>query len=212
MNSYNIKIIELNSDRKLIYAVKQAGIKTYHPKGRWNGYGYEQLPLVAEITSLAEMRRFNKIKLEIEAKKSNSVSKKPQSVQEKKIAWAKRLIKLVGDEYDITLKDAIDIADAKMDYKEQKINEMWERNIRSYSRRRQQLINKMSRENPLRRIEDKAHAYAIMEAHLRHTDTAYDAYLKEAHELEECGEIDRGSAKEYAYDAISNPDFYEKWF
>lgn len=72
---YKTKVIELNSDRKLINRVKKAGINTYHPNGMWNGYGYEQLPLVAEITSLSEMRRFNKIKKELKEERQREKEK-----------------------------------------------------------------------------------------------------------------------------------------
>lgn len=58
-------IRELKSDRKLIYAVKKAGIKTFNPKGEWNGYGYERLPLVAEINNEDEAKLFAKLKRKV---------------------------------------------------------------------------------------------------------------------------------------------------
>ena len=66
MGNYKSKSIPLNGNRKLINVVKKAGLKTYHPKGCWNGFGYEMLPLEVEINSLSEMRKFNKIKRELE--------------------------------------------------------------------------------------------------------------------------------------------------
>ena len=67
MNPYKEKIIPLGSDRRFIYALKKAGIECFHPRGAYNGYGYVQLPMAARITSLSEMRKYNKIKREIEA-------------------------------------------------------------------------------------------------------------------------------------------------
>ena len=64
---YQPKVISLQGNRRLQNAVKKAGLKTVHPQGRFNGYGYEKLPLAVEIHSLGEMRKYNKIKREIEA-------------------------------------------------------------------------------------------------------------------------------------------------
>ena len=68
--------------------------------------------------------------------------------------------------------------------------------------RREKLINKMQRENPLRRIIDYDHALAIIDASERHNSTPYDKFLKQAHELERYGEIERGTAKEWAREQI----------
>ena len=60
----------------------------------------------------------------------------------------------------------------------------------------------MQRENPLRRIIDYDHALAIIDASERHNKTPYDKFLKQAHELERYGEIERGMAKEWARQQI----------
>lgn len=198
MKEYKTKQIQLNSDRRLIYRVKEAGIKTIHPKGKWTRYGYEKLALVAEITSLREMRLFNKIKRELE----ELPPPKKKTYEEKKLAWCRRLIRLVGDEYELTLEDAIDIADSKIEDKYDRIAELDKRQDERYSCKRDKLISKMERENPLRYIKDVYHARSIMNAHDRHTRTPYEAYLKEAHYLEEEGLLEKGMAKDYAYDMI----------
>ena len=191
---YKTKTIPLNGDRRLIYRVKKAGIQTLHPRGDWNGYGYTQLPLVAVINSLSEMRKFNKIKRELELEPPT----RKLSEEEKKMKWAKRLMRLVGDEYDLTLEKALDIADEKIAYKEQQIERLEDRQFeRGYSEKREKYIKKIERSNPLRRIDSVQHARAIMGAHHRHKDTDYDKLLAAAHKLEDEGLLERGDAKRY---------------
>lgn len=208
---YKAKTIPLNSDRRLIYAVKKAGIHTYHPQGSWNGYGYETLPLVAEITSLSEMRKFNKIKKELEQKPRPKV----KTDEEKKLAWAKRLVRLLADDddYNLTVEEALEIADEKVNYHIERINELKDRQYKQNSVRRDSLINKLSRQNPLRYIKDEYHAHKIMDAHHRHHDTCYDYYLREVHEMEEDGELEKGYAKEYAMDMLKygHSDLIDPW-
>ncbi len=188
----------LNSNRKLINAIKKAGIETYHPEGRWNGYGYERLPLVAKIKSLGEQRKFNKIKKEIIAYQEEH-PKKEKTMEEVIETWAKRLVKLynptVEDDEKLTLEEAKEIAWEKLKYQNEQINKMIERQYeRGYSIRREKLIDKMERANPLRYIKDAEHACRIVEAHNRHT-SGYDRDLAEAHELEDSGEIEKGTAR-----------------
>jgi hypothetical protein len=109
-------------------------------------------------------------------------------------AWCKRLSKLTG----ITIEEARAIADEKLAYKQEKINMMIERSFDRPSRMRDKLIAKMERENPLRRIEDAAHAQAILEASNRHKNTNYEDKLDEARELAQRGDIDHSYVKEYA--------------
>ena len=198
MREYKTKIVELNSDRRLINAVKKAGINTYHPTGRWNGYGYDQLPLVAQITSLSEMRKFNKIKKEVE----DRPAPKKKTEEEIRMAWAKRLVKLIDDPDEVTLEEALEIADEKTAYKDEKINEMCNRQYERYSVKREKLINKMRRANPLRRIKDQSHAWMILNASRRHNCTGYEAYLEEGHWMEDTGSLEKGTAKAYPYDMI----------
>lgn len=111
---YKEKEINLYGNRRLINAVKKAGLKTYNPTGEWNGYGYERFPLHVIIRSVGEMRKFNKIKKELE---QNPVKAKTE--EEKIISWCRRLSKLTG----IDETEARQIADEKIDYKMQKIEE-----------------------------------------------------------------------------------------
>ncbi len=197
---YKVHDEELHSDRRLIHRVKKAGIHTYHPKGRWNGYGYEQLPLVARITSLSEMRKFNKIKREL----AKEPPPKVLTEEEKMEAWAKSLVRKLKDtEYAIDYEEAKDIAVEKLNYQTDRIYNLMERQVTErFSKKREKLINKLERENPLRRITDTGHAIAIVEASERHNNTDYEEYLEEYHEFEEEGEVVKGYAKEYARRAI----------
>ena len=190
MSEYKKKIISLNGNRKLIYAVKKEGLKTLHPCGKWNGYGYEKLPLAVSIESLGEMRRFNKIVREVEHKPAPK-----QKTEEEKIeAWSRRLARLTN----ITVKEAIEIAKEKIEYKEQKIEEVENRQYEHYSHQRATLISKMRRENPLRYIKDADHAFNILLASHRHNCTNYDDKLEEGRELANVGIIDRSEVKDYA--------------
>ena len=124
-------------------------------------------------------------------------------------SWAKRLVKLLPEEEGIDLDDAKAIAHAKLQYKEKQIAYLEARQQEQMktsgrtSKKREQLIEKIKRSNPLRRIEDETHARRILAAHYRHTDTAYDFELEELHELEERGVIERGNARELARTRIS---------
>ena len=48
-------------------------------------------------------------------------------------------------------------------------------------------------------IDDK---YNLIDASNRHNTTPYDKFLQQAHELERYGEIERGTAKEWARQQI----------
>ncbi|GEM_PF-4504976 len=62
MKEYKSKVISLDGNRKLQNALRKAGLNLFNPRGGWNGYGYDRLPLAVNITSLSEMRKYNKIK------------------------------------------------------------------------------------------------------------------------------------------------------
>lgn len=191
---YNGTYLSCCGNRKLINAVKKAGLITFTPVGEWNGYGYNKLPAAAKITSVADLKKFNSCVKEIEEK---PVKTKTQT--DKKTAWVKRLHKLTSCGLDV----AEQIAEEKLSYKEEKISEMEARQYEHYSVKRAVLIRKMERENPLRRIENKEHAMAILAAHDRH-NTDYDRKLKAIHELEHDGLIDKGNAKEMAHTMTYN--------
>lgn len=199
MKNYQTKLISLNGNRKLINAVKKAELGTVNPQGDWNGYGYEKLPLHVVINSLSEMRKFNKIKNELEGK---TESKSTQSEEEKILTWAKRLVKLT----EISLDEALEIANEKLQYKEKQIRELESRQSEHDSAKRQKLINKIERSNPLRRIEDKTHAIAILAASKRHKSSNYEDNLEEGRDLAAIGEIDKSEVKEYAHRNIKYYD------
>ena len=131
---------------------------------------------------------------EILNQKKKTVKNALKTAEQKIENWCRRLCKLTS----ITMEKAKEIAKEKIDYKYQKINEMIERQAEHYSVKRQSLINKMTKANPLRRIENVEHAQAILSASYRHNETCYDEYLNEAHELIEDGFLEKGTAKEYA--------------
>lgn len=190
MADYKAKTLPLNGDRKLINACKKAGLTTFHPKGEWNGYGYEQLPLVVTISSLSDMRKYNKIVKELAA-----ATPKPTLTYEEKIAkWVARLAKLT----DITIEEAQEIADEKLEYKQEQIQKLEDRQYEHYSVKRQILINKIERSNPLRYIKNSEHAYNILGAHERHTQTNYEELLEQGAEMAQYGEIDKDEVHEYA--------------
>ncbi len=199
VREYKAKTISLNSDRKLINAVKKAGLETFHPRGRFNGYGYPQLPLAVQIMSVGDMRKFNKIVKILEEAEKAAKPEKVLTFEERKERWAKRLAKLTG----VTFEKALEIADEKLEYHDQRIEDLQERQAEHYSKRRQTLINKLYRENPLRYIKDEGHAADIISASKRHNRTDYDLFLQIIHNLEDEGRIGRGHAKELAYQLLN---------
>ena len=126
--------------------------------------------------------------------------KKIKSDEEIRDEWARSLVK--KSKNAVSFEDAQSIAEEKLKYKEDRIDAMWSRQDERYSVKREKLINKMKRENPLRRIIDYDHALAIIDASERHNKTSYDKFLQQAHELERYGEIERGTAKEWAREQI----------
>jgi len=98
----------------------------------------------------------------------------------------------------ISFDDCEEIAEEKLDYKEAQIDKMDCLQCERYSQKRATLLRKMERENPLRRIKDKAHAEAIISAQTRHKSTNYEDKLEEGREMAKMGLLDRGDVKEYA--------------
>ncbi len=175
MTEYKEKVISLNKNQKLVNACKKAGIDVFNPQGEFNGYGYTKLPAHARITSVAEMRKFNKIRSEITGEV------KPELTEEEKIdKWCDRLVKLTG----ITFDEAKKIALEKLDYKQDRINLLLSRDDKSISKQRNKLISKVERENPLRYIKDKEHANAVLAASYRHNNTNYESALDEGRGFE----------------------------
>lgn len=166
----------------------------YHTYGdNYNGYGYQDHYHEYYLTA-----KDGKAFLELLNGKK-ATTKKVKSDEEVRDEWARQLVK--KSKNAVSFEDAQAIAEEKLKYKDERIDAMWSRQDERYSVKREKLINKMQRENPLRRIIDYDHALAIIDASERHK-TQYDNLLQEAHELERYGEIERGTAKEWAREQL----------
>ena len=169
----------------------------YHTYGdNYNGYGYQNHYHEYYLTA-KDGKAFIEM---LNGKKTTE--KKVKSYEEVRDEWARSLVR--KSKKAISFEDAQSIAEEKLKYKEDRIAAMWSRQDERYSVKREKLINKMQRENPLRRIIDYDHALAIIDASNRHNKTPYDKFLQEAHELERYGEIERGTAKEWAREQIKS--------
>lgn len=167
----------------------------YHTYGdNYNGYGYEDHYHEYYLTA-KDGKAFIEL---LNGKKATT--KKIKSDEEIRDEWARSLVK--KSKNAVSFEDAQIIAEEKLRYKDERIAAMWSRQDERYSVKREKLINKMKRENPLRRIIDYDHALAIIDASNRHKKTSYDKFLQQAHELERYGEIERGTAKEWAREQI----------
>ena len=165
----------------------------------YNGYGYADhtymyLLTLKDAKILQEMIDGKKKKTRIVLTEEEKVNK-----------WAARLAKLTG----ISLENALMVAEDKTSAKLRDIERLEERQFDRYSVRRQKQINKIERSNPLRRIKDEAHAWAILKAYMRHNYSDYDYLLEAGREMAEMGEIDREDVKAYArsnYSSFSSID------
>lgn len=129
------------------------------------------------------------------------VAKKVKTWEDVRDAWARSLVR--KSENAVTFEEAQQMAEEKVDYKNDRISAMISRQFeRGDSVKRGKLIAKMERENPLRPIKDYDHALAIIAASKRHNNTAYDDLLSEAHDMERYGDIEPGTAKEWAREQI----------
>lgn len=193
---YKIKVISLEKDRKLINKVKKVGLICENPTGEWNGYGYEKLPLAVIIFSIGQMRVFNKLKKERETERIKENNKPKKDPKDPKDAWVKRLNKLTG----VPVEECLLIADEKLEYKEDQISRLVDRQVERFSHRRQKLINQIERSNPLRYIKNEEHAWAILAASYRHNNSDYESKLQLIHKYEADYPltIEKGEAKELA--------------
>ena len=153
----------------------------------YNGYGYQHHHYYYMMSAY----QFNKIRKMLTAQSDTKIEKKPV---DKVAQWCNRLVKFTG----ITLEDARQIADEKLAYQDECIAEVEERQQKRYSLQRSKLISKMKRENPLRRIVDADHAYAILSASRRHNNTNYDSLLEEYRDEANMGNIDHIDVRELA--------------
>lgn len=171
---------------------KNVDYRTYG--ANYNGYGYQDHYHEYYLTA-KDGKAFVEL---LNGKKTTT--KKVKSDEEVRDEWARSLVRKSKNE--VSFEDAQTIAEEKLNYKDERIAAMWSRQDERYSVKREKLINKMKRENPLRRIIDYDHALAIIDASNRHNKTSYDKFLEQAHELERYGEIERGTAKEWAREQI----------
>ena len=171
---------------------KKIEYRTYG--ANYNGYGYQDHYHEYYLTA-KDGKAFMEL---LNGKKAPE--KKVKTYEEVRDEWARSLVR--KSKKAVTFEDAQIFAEEKLKYKEDRIAAMWSRQDERYSIKREKLIKKMKRENPLRRIIDYDHALAIIDASERHNKTPYDKFLQEAHELERYGEIERGTAKEWAREQI----------
>jgi hypothetical protein len=196
MKSYHIittKAKEINGVYRMAGKVKEiinsSKISEDREGSNYNGYGYVDwtITYVINDTGARKLRKFLK-----EKEKEN----KPKRLtsEEKQEKWCKRLVKLTN----IDIEDAREIADEKLEYQEKQIRALNDRQCERYSTKRQKLINKIIRQNPLRRIEGEEHVEAILAASNRHNNSDYEFQLEKGRELAEEGEIDYSEVRNYA--------------
>lgn len=168
----------------------------YHTFGdNYNGYGYQERYHDYYLNA-KDGKAFVEM---LDGKKK--VVKKVKTWEDVRDAWARSLVR--KSENAVTFEEAQQMAEEKVDYKNDRISAMISRQSeRGDSVKRGKLIAKMERENPLRPIRDYDHALAIISASKRHNNTAYDNLLSEAHDMERYGDIEPGTAKEWAREQI----------
>lgn len=174
-------------DRKVDYCTYGAN---------YNGYGYTDHYHEYYLTA-----KDGKAFLELLKKKKPTV-KKVKTWEDIRDAWARSLVR--KSENEVSFEEAQMMAEEKVNYKNDRISAMESRQFeQGYSIKREKLIAKMKRENPLRPIKDYDHALAIIASSHRHNDTSYDDLLEQAHYMERLGDIERGTAKEWAREHIN---------
>ena len=168
----------------------------YHNFGdNFNGYGYQD-HYHDYYLNAKDGKAFIEM---LDAKKK--VTKKVKAWEDVRDAWARSLVR--KSENAVTFEEAQQMAEEKVDYKNDRISAMISRQCeRGYSGKRGKLIAKMESENPLRPIKDYDHALNIIAASKRHNNTIYDSLLNEAHDMERYGDIEPGTAKEWVREQI----------
>lgn len=195
----------LYGDRKKINACKKVGLPLHNPRGEWNGYGFERLPMAVTLSTIGEVRKFNKICKELAEYKEKP--KKTRSPQEKIESWCKKLSLLT----EIPIEEARNIAQEKIDYFDRNVEKRFSSaqayEPRGVTARYPAWVKQAEKEYhrfyedesiALRRIKDKEHAYAILSASKRHNNTAYESRLEEGKELAKIGDIEISEVRDYA--------------
>lgn len=163
----------------------------------FNGYGYKDH---FHDYFLKSAKAAQQLQLMLEEKKTKDKKTVKTEAEVIKV-WAKRLVSLLKGNplFDsLTLSEAEEIAREKLVYKAGRISEMEDRQYERYSYSREKLITQMKRENPLRRIANVEHAYAIIEASRRHGLTDYEDLLDSYKSLAKTGQIAREDVREMA--------------
>lgn len=180
---------------KIKDVIMESKIGEEHHGSNWNGYGYRDRYNDYFVSSADG----GKILAFLDGQKS--MKKTARTWEQLRAAWARRLVRLLTDVQGYEWVDtdtAQSIADEKYNYKFRQIRKVEERQHEHYSARRESLIRKLKRENPLRRIEDTNHAIAIIQASRRHNNSDYEILLNEYREEAACGLIDKSEVKEMA--------------
>lgn len=182
--------------------VKEHQLTSYSYGLDYNGYGYS-----THVHRYLMRPKDAKKLLEL-----LSVPPKKKTKTDPKAAWCRRLAKLTG----IQLAQAEHIADVVLEAKMRRIQDLEQRQYQQrYSSKREKLINKIWRENPLRRIKNTEHAYSVLQAFVRHNSSDYEEQLQEAKELAQEGRLEWNEVKNYArnhtfyYDDV-NSYFFDK--
>ena len=170
--------------------INRHAIKTKVIHSGWNGYGYTE----HNYCYLLRPKDAKTLVAMLEEHEAERV-KKQKTPEEKKEAWARQLVRYTN----ICEEDALEIADEKLAAKKARIDELYRRQFRErYSSRREKLIGKLERANPLRRIENEEHAFRILAASVRHNHSNYDDMLEEAKNKAGWGEISYDEVRSYA--------------
>jgi hypothetical protein len=184
-------------------AAREAGLVVDNPLGEFNGYGYDRLPLAVVVIDDDQLNIVKKIHAETAEKMAKRKPAKRRTPEQKIESWCKRLAKFT----DITIGEAHEIANAKIEYAMDRLYAASEVEIRGWTipKWRREAEKKYNRacDNSsilLDRISDAAHAYAILTANRRHTQSNYETKLGEAKELKNYGIIDRDEVQQYARD------------
>ena len=171
--------------------VQTHALAHHHFSSDWNGWGYDWQHhwYLLRPKDAAEVERMIADKA--------SKSRRTRTDEEKKISWARSLSRWTG----ISVEDAMEIAEEKLEYKMEKIKELEDRQEnRGYSVRRERLINKQWRSNPLRPIRDREHAFNILQASVSHNYSDYDTQLMIAKDMAENWELAPSEIQAYARD------------
>ncbi len=169
--------------------VEEHQIAVYYFGTNFNGYGYS----TQNYWYLLKLKDAKIVQEMLSERKGQK--RKVLSQEEKISAWCRRLAKLTG----ISMETARAIAEEKLEDKYRQISELENRHVTlRYSTMREKQIDSIYRSNPLRRIKDKEHAFAVLQASVRHKESDYESMLTIAKELAERGEIGYDEVKSYA--------------